>query len=212
VTRAAWLLAALLCVWAAPAAAQAPPLGVAGELGDPSGRDEPETDDAEDAAEDEGDEDEALPWNGPQIQLGYTYWKLADGYGGGDTHLASVEVFIHWPISMLRTSFLAELGGRDFTLAGDDFVARAAVSIGFQLTDLLDPFVPHVSVVGTGGAVVGSRFDSTVAYAYGGAGVELGATLRIVRNLHVAMSFSYLRLEMDGAAFDLFAFRAGFGL
>jgi len=113
---------------------------------------------------------------------------------------------------MLRTSVLAELGGRDYSLAGDDFVARAAVSVGFQLTDYLDPFVPHVSLVGTGGAVVGSRFDSTLAYAFGGAGIELGASLRIVRNLHAAMSFSYLRLEMDGAAFDLFAFRVGLGL
>ena len=213
---ASWPFTSSSASAASPAAAQAPSLGVGRDLGDPSGRDEPTeptepTEPGEGDAEEDGG-DEAFDWNGPQIQLGYEYWKLADGYGGGDTHLGWIEIFIHWPIRMLRTSVLAEMGGRDFSLAGDDFVARAAISVGFQLTDYLDPFVPHVAVLGTGGAIVGTRFDTTIAYAFGGAGIELGASLRIVRNLHATMSFSYMRLEMDGAAFDLFAFRAGLGL
>jgi len=46
VTRGAPLLALASCLWvAAPAAAQAPSLGVARELGDPTGGDEPDDDD-----------------------------------------------------------------------------------------------------------------------------------------------------------------------
>ncbi len=202
--RLAWILAASLVP--AAASAQAAELGLARRLDDPAGP-------ARGAAQGDGDEEEdGGPWPGPQIQMAYAYSKLADGYGGGDTHSAAFEVFVQWPLSQLRTSVLAAAGGRDFSLAGEDFVFRGALSVGFQLTELLDPFVPHIAVVGTAGAVVGERFETTVADGYGGAGVELGAALRIVRNLHVTASFSYLRLEMDGAAFDLFELRAGFGL
>jgi len=200
----------LVLIFALPsiALAQAADLGLGRRLGDPSGQ-EREREVPEEEAE---DDEEDGPWPGPQIQLSYGYWKLADGYGGGDTHTASFEVFLHWPISQLRTGFLAEGGGRNLSLGGDDLSFRGAIEIGAQLTGLIEPLVPHVSIVGTAGAIVGSRFDTTVAYAFGGAGIELGAALRIVRNLHIAASFSYLRLEMDGAGFDVFMFRAGFGL
>jgi hypothetical protein len=116
------------------------------------------------------------------------------------------------PVPQLRLGVLGELGAREYTLGGDDFLARAGVEIGFQLPELLEPLVPHLSLVVSGGAVVGKRFESTVSYAFGGAGVEIGAALRLVRNLHLTVSFGYHRLEMDGAAFDVFLFRAGLGL
>lgn len=205
--RLVWILA--LSSIPAVGSAQAAELGLARRLDDPSGAPRDRADGEADEADDEEDDG---PWPGPQIQMAYAYSKLADGYGGGDTHSAAFEVFVQWPLSQLRTSVLAAAGGRDYSLAGEDFVFRGALSVGFQLTELLDPFVPHIAVVGTAGAVVGERFETTVADGYGGAGVELGAALRIVRNLHVTATFSYLRLEMDGAAFDLFELRAGFGL
>lgn len=200
-------LTALLLV---PSVVEAQPasLGLGHRLDDPAGAP------AEPAAEGEGEgeEEDDGPWAGPQIQIGYAYSKLADGYGGGDTHAATMEVFLQWPLSQLRTSVLASAGGRDYALAGDDFVFRAALGVGFQLTELLDPFLPHISIIGTGGAVVGERFETSVAYGFGGGGVELGAELRLVRNLHLAAAFSYVRLEMDGAGFDVFELRIGFGL
>jgi len=185
-------------------------LGLGRRLSEPSRTAPAPSEDGDSDAEEAGQPEE--PWAGPQIQIGYGYWKLADGYGGGDTHLAGFEVFVGWPVSQFRTGFLAEIGGRDYSLGGDDLVVRGAVELGFQLTDLLEPFVPHISVVGTGGAVVAERFETTVAYGFGGAGIELGAEVRLVRNLHVAVSVAYLRLEMDGAGFDVFSFRAGVGL
>ncbi|HJL19153.1 MAG TPA: hypothetical protein RMH99_26045 [Sandaracinaceae bacterium LLY-WYZ-13_1] len=172
----------------------------------------PEDDGEEPDRDADGDTDGDWPWAGPQIQLGYTYWKLSDGYGGGDTHAASVEVFLQWPLSELRTGLIGELGGRGYSLGGDDLVARGAIEIGFQLTELVDPVVPYLSLVVSAGAVVGERFDTTVVQGFGGAGLELGAAVRLVRNLHLSASVGYQRLEMDGAAFDVFFLRLGAGL
>lgn len=192
----------------APSVALAQPavLGLGQRLDDPARAR------AESPGEGEDEDEGERPWAGPQIQIGYAYSKLADGYGGGDTHAATFEVFLQWPVHELRTSVFASAGARDYSLAGDDFFFRSAVTVGFQLTELLDPFVPHLSAVVTGGAVVGERFETSVAYGFGGGGLELGVELRVLRNLHLAATFSYLRLEMDGAAFDLFELRIGFGL
>lgn len=216
-TRSRWAGASLvvaLTVTAASTAASAQSLGLGRRLdrpepaapaSNPSGPGAPDgTGDSADRAE--------LPWPGPQIQLAYAYWKLADAYGGGDTHSASVEVFLQWPVPQLRTGLLGELGGRDYSLAGDDLVARGALELGFQLTEVLDPIVPHLSLIVSAGGVVGERFETTVAHAFGGAGLELGAALRTVRNLHATASIAYHRFEMDGAAFDVFMLRLGLGL
>ncbi len=212
----ALILLAAGVAFAPSVSAQPADLGLGRRLGDPTGT-PPEPDESESESESEeganagGDDDEG-PWAGPQIQLTYGYFKLADGYGGGDTHVAGFEVFFGWAVTELRTGVFAEIGGRDFSLGGDDLVARGGVEIGYQLTGWLDPFVPHISVIGTGGVVVAERFETSVAYPMGGGGVELGAEVRLVRNLHIAVSFSYVRLEMDGAGFDVFMFRAGVGL
>lgn len=205
------VLVGLALVFALPATAgaQAADLGFGRRLDRPLRR-APRPQPAEDDETDDGHEPGA--WPGPQIQIGYSYWKLADAYGGGDVHSASFEAFVHWPVSELRTGILAEIGARDYSLAGDDLIVRGAIELGVQLTDLIDPLIPHVSVIASFGALVGRRFETTVAYGYGGAGIELGAALRVVRNLHLSVSFSYLRLEMDGAAFDVFMFRGGAGL
>lgn len=198
-----------------PASAQGPP-SLGRDLGRPlPRRPEPSPEEAAtpDAATEEAETAEPeRPWAGPQVQLAYGYWNLSDGYGGGDVHEGALEVFLQTPVEELRLGLLAALGGRDYILGGDDLVARGAVEVGFQLTELIDPLVPHLSLVVSFGAVVGNRFDTTVAYAFGGAGFEIGAALRLVRNLHLSAAFSYQRLEMDGAAFDVFMLRAAVGI
>lgn len=158
-----------------------------------------------------GDEEE-LRWPGPQIQLAYGYTKLADGFGGGDSHVGAILVFVQWPVHELRTSVRGAIGSRDYSLAGDDFLVRGGVEVGFQLPHLIDPLVPHVSAVFSLGAIVGERYETTVSHVFGGGGVEIGAELRVVRNLHLAAAFGYQRWEMDGAGFDLFMLRVGVGL
>lgn len=190
---------------AAPAGAQRATLGLGRQLGDPARAPATEVEPAADAAGER-------PWPGPQIQVSYGYSKLADGYGGGDTHAAALEVFLQWPIPELRTSALVSAGGRDYSLAGEDLLFRAAIAVGAQLPAIIDPLVPHIALVVTTGAVLGERFDTFVAYGFGGGGVELGAALRIFRNLHAALTLSYLRLEMNGAALDVFELRLALGL
>ena len=152
------------------------------------------------------------PWPGPQIQLGYSFYRISDGHGGGDVHAGGAEIFVQLPIPELRVGLLAEVGARDYALGGDDLVVRGALELGFQLAHMLDPFVPHVSLLVSFGGVVAERFESTVAHAFGGAGLALGGELRVARNLHLGAQASYQRLEMDGAAYDVVMIRLFAGL
>jgi hypothetical protein len=153
-----------------------------------------------------------LPWVGPQVQLAYSFYRLSDGYGGGDVNAAEIEAFIQFPVSELRLGVLGSLGARDYSLGGDDLVMRAAIEVGFQLTNLLEPFVPHLSFLISFGGLIGERFETTVAHAFGGAGLALGGEVRIIRGFHLGIEGAYLRLEMDGAAFDVVMLRIALGL
>lgn len=151
-------------------------------------------------------------WPGPQIQLGYSFYRISDGHGGGDVNAGGAEIFVQLPVPELRAGLLLEVGARDYALGGDDLVVRGAVELGFQLAHLLDPFVPHVSFLVSFGGVVAERFESTVAHAFGGAGLALGGELRVARNLHLGAQASYQRLEMNGAAYDVVMIRLLAGL
>ena len=208
-TRAA--LAIAICVAALPAlaSAQAPTLGLGRRLGRPlPPAPAPPAPSAPRAPASQTER----PWPGPQVQLFYEHFELSDGWGGGASHAGGLGVYLQWPISELRTGLFASLGARDYALGGEDLIARGSLEVGFQLTELIDPLVPHLAFVATFGGVVGERFETTVAHAFGGAGFDLGATLRVYRNLHVSASFGYLRLEMDGAAFDVFLLRVSLGI
>jgi hypothetical protein len=194
---------AALCL-AAPAAAQwsdalDPPLPRPAEEATPTPVDEDE------------DEDE-VPFAGPRVQLGYAFYGLADGFGGGDVHAGHVAVFIGLPLPQLRFGVNLEFAGRDYSLGGGDLILRGEGEIGVQLPGLIDPVVPFVSGLGTGGVLLGERFETNISYALGGGGVRLGVEVALFRNLHLHASFAYLRVEMDGAAFDLFQLRLAVGL
>jgi hypothetical protein len=178
--------------------------GLGAELGDPAARWTPPIHVEPTAPE--------PPWAGPQVQMAYSFYRVADGYGGGDAHTGGLEVFIQLPLREFRLGALIELGSHDYSLGGDDLIVRGGVEIGVQLLDLLDPFVPHASVLVSVGGIVGTRFDTTVAHAFAGGGLALGGALRIFRNLHAGFEVSYQRLEMDGAGFDVFMLRLALGL
>lgn len=177
--------------------------GLAAALGDPAARRAPRP---------ERREEPSRPWAGPQVQLSYVFSRLTDGYGGGDTHAAELSVFIQLPISEIRLGIHGGLGAHDFALGGDDLIGLAALEVGFQLTTLLEPFVPHLSLIVAFGGLVGERFDTTVAHGFGGAGVALGGEIHLIRNFHIGLELAYLRLEMDGAAFDVPMIRIVMGL
>lgn len=151
-------------------------------------------------------------WPGPQIQLGYSFYRLADGYGGGDVSAGGAQIFVQLPFPELRAGLLVEAGARDYVLGGDDLLVRGALELGYQLAHRLDPFVPHVAALFSAGAVVSKRFESTIAHAFGGGGIALGGELRVYRNLHLGIQVSYQRLEMDGAGYDVFMLRLVAGL
>ncbi len=209
---AAIVLAA--CTLASPARAQ---LGRA--LGDPSAGASTHSETRESIGRELGDPTRLLAepperepaWPGPQVQLAYVFYRVSDGYGGGDTHTAQLEAFIQLPVPEIRLGVLGELGARDYSLGGDDFIARGGLEIGVQLVSMIEPLVPYASLLVSFGGVVGQRFATTVAHAFGGAGLAIGADLRIVRNFHIGVQGSYQRWEMDGAAFDVFMIRLGAG-
>jgi hypothetical protein len=153
----------------------------------------------------------ATLWPGPQIQLGYQYWRLDDGWGGGDVHAANVGVFLQWPEQHVRSAIWAELGSRDYSLGSQDLLGRGWIEIGAQFPEL-DPLLLHVSALGTLGGLVGQRFETTVAYGLGGVGFEAGAELHIFRSFHAGLDFGYLRLSMNGVSFHAFFLRLTLGL
>jgi hypothetical protein len=178
-----------------------PPPSLAHELGDPS-----------EAPPTPPPTTNAPIWPGPQIQLAYDFYRVSDGYGGGDVHAAQVEIFVQLPIREIRLGALGEIGTHGYSLGGDDFLVRAGVEIGAQLPGWIDPIVPFASVLLSIGGIIGQRFETTVADFFGGGGIALGAELRLYRNLHVSLSGAYQRLEMDGAAFDVLMLRLALGL
>lgn len=162
-----------------------------------------------------GEPDAGAPtfrWPGPRVQLGWSFYRLADGYGGGDVHAASVEVFVQFPWPELRFGVLGEVGARDYAFGGDDLVARGTLEVGFQYAEKLDPFVPHISALVSAGGVIATRFESTLLHAFGGAGLALGGELRLYKNVHAGVQVSYQRLEMTGAAHDVFMLRLFLGM
>lgn len=205
-TRRAFVAAVMLSALCATNV-DAQTIGLGRRLGDPR-----ETTEAPASQERTPPTDDDGAWVGPQVALHYTYLRLADGWGGGDTQAGGMSGYVQWPVSELRTGLLFEMGSRDNARSADDLVMRGALEIGFQLTELADPVLPHISFVATVGGVVGERFETTVAHPFGGAGVEAGASLRVFGTLHLDATVGYLRMEMNGAAYDTFLFRASLGL
>lgn len=183
------------------AAPRAP--GPASLLGDPR------PDEGEEPEPAEVVEEAGAPWDGPRVELGYTHYVIVDGFGGGDVHAGFFGGYL--PTGALRLGGSAELGGRDYSLGQSDLVLRATIVAGYQHLPTR-PIVPYAAVVATAGVVLGKRFRTPVAHPLGGAGLEIGADLNLVRTLYVGVGLSYVRAALDGPGYDLWVIRLRIGL
>lgn len=146
----------------------------------------------------------------PHVAVGYSYYVLSDGYGGGDVHAGTFGGFI--PLESLRLGGRAEFGARDYSLGGTDIVLSATGSIGYQHLAAGWRFVPFVAVVGTIGGVFSNRFDTPLADALYGAGLEIGVDAVISAPLFGEVAFSYQRVSNGGLSDNLFIAHLGVGL
>jgi hypothetical protein len=157
-----------------------------------------------------GEETEAEePWDGPAIELGYTHYSLADGFGGGAVHAGTFGGYL--PTGPIRIGLVAEVGVRQYALSDDDLLLRGTLIAGYQHLGWL-PFAPFAAATATAGGVFGQRFSTTQSWGLGGGGVEVGADLVITRSLWAGLSLGYQRVSMGGSGFDLLILRVRAGL
>ena len=154
--------------------------------------------------------DEAPPWGGPRVELGYVHYVLGDGFGGGTVHAVSFGGYL--PTGQLRLGLIGEGGGRDYALGGGDAVLRATLVAGWQATGLIDHVVPYIAAVASCGVVVGQRFATTFAGALLGVGVEIGFEVNPVRTLHFGVSLAHVRADLEGLGYGLWVVRVFAGL
>lgn len=153
----------------------------------------------------------ASEWQGPRVELGYSRYRLSDGYGGGLVQGFNFGGYL--PTGAARLGMYGELAVRDYSLGQtQDAIVRAAVMAGYQQWKGLGPFVPYVVAVGTGGVLFGKRYHTPVSQTLWGAGLELGADVALVRHLWAGASFSWLRITMRGLHWDLYLIRLRVGL
>lgn len=154
--------------------------------------------------------DEAPPWRGPRVELGYAHYVLGDGFGGGVVNAVSFGGYL--PTGRLRLGLIGEGGGRDYALGGGDAVLRATLVAGWQGVGLIDYVVPYIAAVASCGVVVGQRFATTFAHALLGLGIEIGFEVNPVRTLHLGVSLAHVRADLDGLGYGLWIVRLFAGL
>ncbi|MCA9600971.1 MAG: hypothetical protein R3A78_02780 [Polyangiales bacterium] len=162
------------------------------------------------SAEDAPAEEDDGVWKGPHVELGYSHFVLADGYGAGSVNAGFFGGFL--PLdTWLRIGLSAEMGSRSYTLGDNDLLVRGTLVAGYQHLGL-DRFMPYAVAVATMGAVVGKRFHSPLAEMLVGGGVEIGADVSIEQNFYAGIGLSYIRASMWNLAYDVFVFRFRIGL
>ena len=154
--------------------------------------------------------DEAEPWNGPRVELGYAYYVLGDGFGGGGVNTFSFGGYL--PTGRFRLGLIGEGGVRDYTLADDDAIVRGTLVAGWQGVGLVDYVMPYVAAVASAGFVVGQRFATTFIDALLGLGVEIGFEVNPVRTLHFGASLAHVRADLGGLSYGLWVLRLFAGL
>ncbi|MFW6050585.1 MAG: hypothetical protein ACODAU_05395 [Myxococcota bacterium] len=161
-------------------------------------------------AEPEAGEDEA--WQGPRVELGYARYRFSDGHQGGGVNALQFGGYL--PTGAARLGMYGELGMRDYSLepSASDAIVRGAVLAGYQQLRGLGPIVPYAVAVGTGGVLFGKRYHTPVSHTIWGAGLELGADVRMVGRLWGGVAFSWIRLTMRDLSWDLVMLRLRIGL
>ncbi len=156
-----------------------------------------------------GDEEDNA-WDGPRLEVGYEYFDLSDGHGGGATHMAMFGGFL--PIVPQLRAGLSLMGGiRDYAYEDNDLFFGARAIVGYQYTDW-NGVLPYLGGTLMGGAVIGERFTSSVAFGLIGLGVEAGLDVRLVNSFYAGFGLGYTRADMAGLAHDLLIVRLRIGL
>lgn len=154
--------------------------------------------------------DEREPWNGPRVELGYSYYVLGDGFGGGGVNTFSFGGYL--PTGRVRLGLIGEGGVRDYALADDDAIVRGTLVVGWQGVGLVDYVMPYIAAVASAGFVIGQRFATTFVDALFGLGVEIGFEVNPVRTLHFGASLAHVRADLGGLAYGLWVLRIFAGL
>jgi hypothetical protein len=147
---------------------------------------------------------------GPRVGLSYRLYSLRDDLGGRRVHTGGFAGFL--PTRFIRAGGGVEAGIRTHDLGERQGVVSGNVFVGYQHLQGLGPVVPYVCALGELGVVLQKRFHTPLSEGYRGAGLELGADVKLVRSLYMGLGVSFMLYTMDGLAYDTFGLRLSVGL
>lgn len=154
--------------------------------------------------------DQAEPWHGPRVELGYEYFYLSDGRGSGATHALAFGGFFP-VIPQFRVGLSLMGGSRDFSYEENDLFLGARAIAGYQHVGW-DRVMPYIGGTLMGGVILGERFNSAIVDGLLGIGIEAGLDVRIVNSFYAGLGLGYTRADVDGLAHDLLILRLRVGL
>jgi hypothetical protein len=147
---------------------------------------------------------------GPRVALSYRLYSLRDDLGGRRVHTGGFAGFL--PTRFIRAGGGVEAGIRTHEFGEQQGVVSGNVFVGYQHLRDLGPLVPYLVALGELGVVLQKRFHTPQSEAYRGAGLELGADVKLVRSLYMGLGVSFMLYTMDGLAYDTFGLRLSIGL
>jgi hypothetical protein len=147
---------------------------------------------------------------GPRVALSYRLYSLRDDLGGRRVHTGGFAGFL--PTRFIRAGGGVEAGIRTHEFGEQQGVVSGNVFVGYQHLRDLGPVVPYLVALGELGVVLQKRFHTPLSEAYRGAGLELGADVKLVRSLYMGLGVSFMLYTMDGLAYDTFGLRLSIGL
>lgn len=151
------------------------------------------------------------PWEGPRVEIAYSYYSLADGHGSGEVHAGQFGGA--YTFGRLRLGAYGEFGVRSYALGPDDLVARGSALVGYQhLPAVGNRLIPFAVVEASAGAVFGKRFSTARVDALYGLGLRIGAEVRLLRTSWLGVSVGYLRARVGDLAHNIWNVRVRLGL
>jgi len=147
---------------------------------------------------------------GPRVAFSYRLYSLRDDLGGRRVHTGGFAGFL--PTRFIRAGGGVEAGIRTHEFGERQGVVSGNVFVGYQHLRDLGPVIPYVCALGELGIVLQKRFHTPQSEGYRGAGLELGADVKLVRSLYMGVGLSFMLYTMDGLAYDTFGLRLSVGL
>lgn len=147
---------------------------------------------------------------GPRVALSYRLYSLRDDLGGRRVHTGGFAGFL--PTRFIRAGGGVEGGIRTHEFGEQQGVVSGNLFVGYQHLRDLGPVVPYLVALGELGVVLQKRFHTPQSQGYRGAGLELGADVKLVRSLYMGLGVSFMLYTMDGLAYDTFGLRLSIGL